>query len=189
MSELSKRMRAEWSVNDAKRDAGLTTPETVERFDGLAYGPDPVWNRLDVYRPKCERGNRLPVIVSIHGGGWVYGDKELYQFYCMSLAGRGFAVVNFTYRLAPEFKFPAQLEDTNRVMEWVYANCETYGFDLDNIFMVGDSAGAHSAGAVYRHLHLPGVCCTVSVQGAPGICPQGDRHELRRVRAAGRSGT
>lgn len=86
MSELSKRMRAEWSVNDAKRDAGLTTPETVERFDGLAYGPDPVWNRLDVYRPKCERGNRLPVIVSIHGGGWVYGDKELYQFYCMSLA-------------------------------------------------------------------------------------------------------
>ena len=51
MSELSKRMRAEWSVNDAKRDAGLTTPETVERFDGLAYGPDPVWNRLDVYRP------------------------------------------------------------------------------------------------------------------------------------------
>lgn len=146
MSELSKRMRAEWSVNDAKRDAGLTTPETVERFDGLAYGPDPVWNRLDVYRPKCERGNRLPVIVSIHGGGWVYGDKELYQFYCMSLAGRGFAVVNFTYRLAPEFKFPAQLEDTNRVMEWVYANCEPYGFDLDNMFMVGDSAGAHLLG-------------------------------------------
>ena len=88
MSELSKRMRAEWSVNDAKRDAGLTTPETVERFDGLAYGPDPVWNRLDVYRPISERGNQLPVIVSIHGGGWVYGDKELYQFYCMSLAGR-----------------------------------------------------------------------------------------------------
>ena len=85
MSELSKRMRAEWSVNDAKRDAGLTTPETVERFDGLAYGPDPVWNRLDVYRPISERGNQLPVIVSIHGGGWVYGDKELYQLY---VAGR-----------------------------------------------------------------------------------------------------
>ncbi len=146
MSETSKQMRAEWSVNDAKRDAGLTTPEGVERFDDLLYGPDQVWNRLDVYRPKKERGNRLPVIVSIHGGGWVYGDKELYQFYCMSLAERGFAVVNFTYRLAPESKFPAQLEDTNLVMKWVFENGAEYGFDLENIFMVGDSAGAHLLG-------------------------------------------
>ena len=62
------------------------------------------WQKLDVYRQKDATG-KLPVIVSVHGGGWVYGDKERYQFYCMDLAERGFAVVNFSYRLAPEYKF------------------------------------------------------------------------------------
>ena len=85
----------------------------------------------------------LPVIVSVHGGGWVYGDKERYQYYCMSLAQRGFAVVNFTYRLAPEYKFPAPLEDTNAVMEWIYENAPDYGLDVEHIYMLGDSAGAN----------------------------------------------
>lgn len=172
MSETSKQMRAEWSVNDAKRDAGLTTPETVERFDDLLYGPDAVWNRLDVYRPKKERGNRLPVIVSIHGGGWVYGDKELYQFYCMSLAERGFAVVNFTYRLAPESKFPAQLEDANLVMRWVHENSETYLFDLDNIFMVGDSAGAHLLGLYTAVCTCPEYAARYEFKAPEGFVPR-----------------
>lgn len=145
MSHVVEKFREDCIVNDAKRDAGLTTPEDVERFDNIQYGPDEKWNVLDVYRPKAEE-KRLPVIVSVHGGGWVYGDKELYQFYCMSLAGRGFAVVNFTYRLAPEHKYPAQMEDINRVMEWIFQNEVQYGFDTGAVFLVGDSAGAHLAG-------------------------------------------
>ena len=145
MSKTSEKMRAEWKVNDARRDAGLGTPDDVVRYDDIPYGPENAIQRLDVYRPKEAEG-ALPVIVSVHGGGWVYGDKELYQFYCMSLAQRGFAVVNFTYRLAPEYKFPAQLEDVNLVMEWVLRNGDEYGLDTGNIFMVGDSAGAHLAG-------------------------------------------
>nr|MCR5502822.1 alpha/beta hydrolase [Lachnospiraceae bacterium] len=86
-----------------------------------------------------------------HGGGWVYGDKELYQFYCMSLTQRGFAVVNFSYRLAPDSKFPAQVEDINEVFGWVLKNREEYGFDRKNIFAVGDSAGAHLLG-VYANI-------------------------------------
>lgn len=145
MSAASDKMRKEWKENDAKRDAGLTTPEDIERFDDLVYGEDSVWNVLDVYRPKEAEG-RLPVIVNVHGGGWVYGDKELYQFYGMSLAQRGFAVVNFTYRLAPEHKYPAPLEDTNMVVEWMYRHQDEYGLDMDYVFMVGDSAGGHLAG-------------------------------------------
>ena len=95
---------------------------------------------LDVYRPKDTEGN-LPVIVSVHGGGWVYGDKELYQYYCMSIAQRGFAVVNFTYRLAPEYQFPAPMEDTNSVFAWILDNKDKYGMDVANLFAVGDSAG------------------------------------------------
>ncbi|WP_295152793.1 alpha/beta hydrolase [uncultured Ruminococcus sp.] len=127
---------------DTERDKGLTTPEDIERFDDIPYDGDEKWQILDVYRPKSAKGEKLPVIVSIHGGGWVYGSKEIYQFYCMDLAKRGFAVVNFTYRLAPENRFPASLEDTNTVFAWVKDNAKKYGFDLSNIFAVGDSAGA-----------------------------------------------
>ena len=74
--------------DDAKRNEGLTTPEGVERFDDLRYGKNER-HLLDVYCPKNRTG-RLPVIVSIHGGGWVYGNKEIMQFYCISLAEEGY---------------------------------------------------------------------------------------------------
>lgn len=142
MSKTSDRLRYEFKKGDDIRDAGLRTPADIERRDDILYGTDPEWQKLDVYRPK-DRAGRLPVIVSIHGGGWVYGDKERYQYYCMSLAQRGFAVVNFTYRLAPEFKYPASMEDTNAVFAWIMANAEAYGLDTEHVFAVGDSAGAH----------------------------------------------
>ncbi len=146
MSQTSDMIRTMFKKGDDERDAGLTTPEDIVRYDDIAYGPDPAQQSLDVYRPKDAEGQRLPVIVSVHGGGWVYGDKERYQFYCMDLAQRGFAVVNFTYRLAPENKFPSSLEDTNSVFIWVLDNAEKYGFDTDHIFAVGDSAGGHNLG-------------------------------------------
>lgn len=146
MSQASEQIREMFSKGDNERDAGLTTPENIVRYDDIAYGPDPAQQSLDVYRPKSAEGRALPVIVSVHGGGWVYGDKERYQFYCMDLAQRGFAVVNFTYRLAPENKFPASLEDTNSVFTWVLANAERYGFDTAHVFGVGDSAGGHGLG-------------------------------------------
>ena len=145
MSVTSDMVRKMFKEGDDERDAGLTTPEDILRFDDILYGEDKKWQLLDVYRPKECKG-KLPVIVSVHGGGWVYGDKERYQYYCMNLAQRGFAVVNFTYRLAPEFQYPASLEDTNLVFTWVLANSEKYGFDTDNIYAVGDSAGAHNLG-------------------------------------------
>ncbi len=146
MSQASDMVRKTFTEGDDVRDAGLTTPEDIVRFDNIVYGPSPKEQSLDVYRPRQAEGLTLPVIVSIHGGGWVYGDKERYQYYCMNLAQRGFAVVNFTYRLAPENQFPASLEDTNSVFTWVLANAEQYGFDREHIFAVGDSAGAHKLG-------------------------------------------
>ena len=130
--------------DDAKRNEGLETPESVERSDDIRYGENER-NVLDVYRPK-NRNGKLPVIVSVHGGGWVYGNKEIMQFYCMSLAEKGFAVVNFSYRLAPLHKHPAPLEDTNKVAYWIMKNADVYGFDVNNVFAVGDSVGANILG-------------------------------------------
>ena len=159
-------VRREFKASDDERDRGLTTPSEVIRFDNICYadgsndtGLDRTgsqneqekqwisrWQFLDVYRPADAGNMKLPVIVSVHGGGWVYGDKEVYQYYCMDLCRRGFAVVNFSYRLAPVFKFPIQLEDTNMVFQWVLNNAGEYGFDIDRIYAVGDSAGANILG-------------------------------------------
>ncbi|MCF0105356.1 MAG: alpha/beta hydrolase [Holdemanella sp.] len=139
-------LREKLKRNEDKRDEGLTTPENVERFNDISYGNE----YLDVYRPK---GNNdyLPVIVSVHGGGWVYGDKERYQYYCMSLVQHGFAVINFNYRLAPEYKYPASIEDMNQVFHWILSNREQYKLDTDNIFALGDSAGGHILG-IYANI-------------------------------------
>ena len=138
-------IRIAFKERDDVRDAGLATPPDVVRFDGICYSPYGRENTLDVYRPRAAGEKTLPVIVSVHGGGWVYGDRERYQYYCMDLARRGFAVVNFTYRLAPEHPFPGAVEDTNAVFAWLAAHAGDYGADMDRLFMAGDSAGAQLA--------------------------------------------
>ena len=143
MSQISDFIRKMFKEGDDIRDAGLTTPADIVRYDDICYGSDAQWQVLDVYRPVQAQGEKLPVLISVHGGGWVYGDKDRYQFYCMNLAQHGFAVVNFTYRLAPEFRFPSSAEDTNLVAGWVMDHASEYGFDTDHIFAVGDSAGGH----------------------------------------------
>ncbi len=155
LSETVIQTRTSFLNGDRKRDADKRPPEDVERFCDIPYGTDTVWQLLDVYRPKCKKGEKLPVIVSIHGGGWVYGSKAIYQFYGMSLAQRGFAMVNFTYRLAPEYKFPAALEDTNLVMEWIKEHQEEYGLDPSKVFAVGDSAGGNYLGLYAAFLTNP----------------------------------
>ncbi|MCR5214915.1 MAG: alpha/beta hydrolase [Eubacterium sp.] len=146
--------------SDKKRDAGLTIPDDIEYIRDISYGRNKKYHILDVCYPKSairvsnediidgdsentpKSMKKLPIIISIHGGGYVYGTKEVYQFYCADLAKRGFAVINFNYRLAPKYKFPAPLEDLTRVFKWIMSNVDDYQFDLDNVFLVGDSAGA-----------------------------------------------
>ena len=85
ISKAVQDIRTNWAISDAERDEGLTTPEDIKRYDNISYGPHDVWNLLDIYHQKDVTGP-MPVIVNIHGGGWVYGNKEIYQFYCMNLA-------------------------------------------------------------------------------------------------------
>lgn len=125
-------------------------PVDVTRFTNIVYGNKISQHKLDVYMPAMERRElftndrgKLPVIVSVHGGGWVHGSKDSYQFYCMQLARYGFAVINFSYRLAPQHKFPGFLHDTVQAFDWVYTYADYYGFDTDRVYAVGDSAGAN----------------------------------------------
>ena len=130
--------------SDRARDRKIPLPEGITQCRNISYGPSKKWNRLDVYYPDGTAAP-LPTIISVHGGGYVYGTKENYRRYCMDLASRGFAVVNFTYHLAPKYKFPTPLADTNAVMQWICRNAGTYRLDPERIFLVGDSAGAQLA--------------------------------------------
>ena len=132
------------SRSDRKRDAAIPLPEGVDSCRNIAYGPHGDWNLLDVYYPRGTSAP-LPTIVSIHGGGYVYGSKEIYRRYGMDMARRGFAFVNFNYRLAPKWRFPTPLCDTNAVMAWICANAVRYHLDPNRIILVGDSAGAQLA--------------------------------------------
>ena len=165
-------MRGKFNAGDEIRDAGLKTPEDVRRFDGIVYGSDVKWNVLDVYRPANIEG-KLPVIISFHGGGWVYGDKERYQHYCMNIARHGFAVVNFTYRLAPEFQYPAGLEDMNAVAEWLMLNADKYGLDTANVFGIGDSAGANGIGLYAAILTNPDYAAQYDFTAPKGFALKG----------------
>lgn len=144
MSYHSFMFRLHAGRTDRKRDRAIPLPEGITECRNISYGAHKKWNRLDVYYP-AQTTTALPTIVSVHGGGYVYGTKEQYRRYCMDLARRGFAVVNFSYRLAPEWKFPTPLEDTNQVLQWICRNAETYHLDINRLFLVGDSAGAQIA--------------------------------------------
>ena len=136
---------------DKIRNDATEFPAGVVCRENIRYGDQGNDHLLNIYYPEGTEG-KLPTIVSIHGGGYVYGDKEVYHFYCADLARRGFTVVNFNYRLAPKHKFPSPLEDTNRVMRWLCVCARKYHMDPENVIIVGDSAGAQLA-SQYAAMH------------------------------------
>lgn len=127
--------------SDDKRDRGLQEPSSLTAYRDVRYAPSGGKEHLlDVYTT-AEEGETLPALVSVHGGGFCYGDKERYRFYCMRLALQGYTVFNFNYRLLPA-RFPAPLEDLNDVMLFLAAHAREYRAKADEVYAVGDSAGA-----------------------------------------------
>lgn len=139
--------------SDRKRDSAIPLPSGVVQHCNISYGPHGKWNLLDVYHP--ENAVCCPVIINIHGGGFVYGSKEIYKRYCMDLARRGFTVVNINYRLAPRWKFPTPMEDINNALLWLGREAPNYHADIRHIFMVGDSAGGQLASQYAAMLSNP----------------------------------
>ena len=141
MSLMSIMFNLSASKSDKRRDAAIPLPQGITEFRDISYGSFGTWNHLDVCYPEGTDAP-LPTIVNVHGGGYVYGNKEIYRRYCMDMARRGFACVNFNYRLAPRWKFPTPLYEINAVMEWICRNAQRYHLDPSRIIVVGDSAGA-----------------------------------------------
>ena len=105
----------------------------------VASGHD---NKLDLYLPNTEAGP-TPVLVYIHGGGWVGGTKESNILRTLPYLERGWAVVNVEYRLGQVARAPAAVEDCLCALRWVVQNAERYNFDVSKIVTSGSSAGGH----------------------------------------------
>lgn len=98
--------------------------------------------RLRSYTPLGADAGALPALIFYHGGGFVIGDLETHDGLCRLLANdSGARVISVDYRLAPEHKFPAAVEDAWAVFSWVAANAAEFGVDADRIAVGGDSAG------------------------------------------------
>ena len=128
---------------DDKRIATLTFPDDLTQINDIPYLDDGhVHHQLDVYYPETTKEtDRLPVIIDILGGGWMYGDKELNKIYCLTLAQKGYVVFNMSYRLYPETTVQGQLSDISHCLKWISENISSYPCDTDNIYLTGDSAG------------------------------------------------
>lgn len=152
----------------------------VER--DLAYGADPR-QRLDVFRPAA-RGDRRPVLVYVHGGGFVAGEKTTpnspyYDNIPLWAAREGFVGVNVTYRLAPAHPFPAAPDDLARAVQWVRDNIAARGGDPNAIVLFGQSAGAtHVASYLARTPNAP-LAGAVLFSGVYDFVPMSEMPNVR----------
>jgi acetyl esterase/lipase len=103
---------------------------------------------LDIYLPADAKG-KIPLIILVHGGGWLVNDKYADLGYMkktiVQLVNEGFALASIDYRFASQAVFPALIQDCNRAVSFLYDNADKYGFDKNRFALLGWSAGGHLA--------------------------------------------
>lgn len=111
---------------------------------GLSYGDAGVRNTLDIYQPVNAREGGFPVLLQVHGGAWMIGEKEQQAKPLMyHLAQRGWLCVAINYRLSPKAAFPAHIIDVKKAIAWLREEVANYGGNPDFIAVTGGSAGGH----------------------------------------------
>jgi acetyl esterase/lipase len=161
---LAERLAAIGPVIDPGATARLYAPQVTEKEPymnvnverDVAYGPAPR-NLLDVFAPAGHAGKGLPVVVFLHGGAFVAGnrrsgpDSPFYDNVMLWATHHGMVGVNMTYRLAPQDPWPAGPQDIAQALRWVQDNIGRRGGDPARVFLFGHSAGAsHVAAYVAR---------------------------------------
>lgn len=129
--------------SDEKTHARQVKPEGIKEICNLSYIDDGTWqHKLDVYYPEELENEKLPVVIDIHGGGWMYADKDLNKFYNLYIAKRGFCVFSMSYSLVPDCPDPAfQLREVMQALKWISENMKNFPCDESKIMLTGDSAG------------------------------------------------
>ncbi len=124
-------------------------PEGTRLYGNIPYNNDTLKKHLlDLYLPREKKAN-FPLVILIHGGGWLVNDKYADIGYMKKtvaeIISNGFALASIDYRFASQAKFPALIQDCNRAVSFLYDNADTYELDKNNFALMGFSAGGHLA--------------------------------------------
>jgi acetyl esterase/lipase len=124
-------------------------PKGTIIYDNISYNNDTLKKHLlDIYLPANSK-SKLPLIILIHGGGWLANDKYADLGYMkktiVDLVNNGFALASIDYRFSTQATFPAQIQDCNSAVSHLFDNADKYGFDKKNFAVMGWSAGGHLA--------------------------------------------
>jgi acetyl esterase len=177
------------------REDAPTLPTLRAATDGLAAfaaPPPPVERRDDViaagrvavrlYAPPGSGDSQLPALLYFHGGGWISGGIASHDAICATLSGLGLCrVIAVDYRLAPEHRFPAALDDGRAALRAIAARPRRFGVDPQRLGIAGDSAGANLAVVLAREASTP---LALQLLLCPVLSPLG-RTPSRAALAAG----
>ena len=124
-------------------------PQGTVLHGDINYNDDNLQKHLlDIYMPAKVEG-KVPLVVFVHGGGWMANDKYADIGYMKKtvaeIVSNGYGLASIDYRHSTQAIFPAQIQDCNRAVSYLYDHAETYGFDIDRLALIGFSAGGHLA--------------------------------------------
>lgn len=140
----------------------------------IAYGSNSA-QVLDIYEPRGNTTGLRPVIIAIHGGAWQSGDKVWGKSVAERFAGYGYVVVSINYRLAPEHRWPAQIDDCQAALNYLRSNSIQYNIDPVRIGAFGHSAGGHLASMLALRPNPYGdpAVCAVTANGESDLTVYG----------------
>jgi len=146
LNAISPQLKSQWRsqpfvLADVFRGIPL---QPVRVTTGLPFAnPDKVPLTLDIYRPM--QTGQYPGVVMVHGGAWRSGGPEDNEAFNRYLAAQGYTVIAVSYRLAPTYRFPTQLEDVQTAIQFIRHHAAEYEIDAKRLVLMGRSAGAHLA--------------------------------------------
>ena len=118
-------------------------PDSVVVEKDVEYSSVGSSQTMDILRPRASSDKPRPAVLLVHGGGFRAGNKQGYLPLAMKLAERGYVAATVDYRLAPQYPFPAAVEDVKAAVRFLRGNAAKYSIDANHIGALGGSAGGH----------------------------------------------
>lgn len=188
---LIKLFRQKQTSDAKKRLKVLGTDYGCGKIYDLNYmKDDDFYHRCDVYYPAGKKDEKLPVIMEIHGGGFCTGTKIINEGHGLYYASKGYKVVNVNYTLLPEVTYLEEMQELFAALHWIEANADKYGFDLDKLFISGDSGGGfhvllmaaiQNSKELQEYYHITPVA--KGIKGVAATCPCADYRKFSTSKA------
>ena len=145
----------------------LTPRKGYSVQENVAYGLR-ARHRLDLFRTQTPREHR-PLIVFVHGGAWMHGDKKDYRFIGEAFAKEGFDVAVINYHLAPEHIFPASIDDLSLALNYLNVHQLKYQISTEKVVLMGHSAGAFNVMSALYHPKPYEIQCRSQISAIIGL--------------------